>query len=116
VENGLLAMSVKHSCAEELIQYTVAKVPAETLSSRPDATTHAVQIPGFGWHRPRSSGRGRQLRIPERKQVNCYQAFVIASSLWPFRWWNPCRSGWGLATLLARRVKRGRADQRGIGR
>jgi len=85
VENDHLATSVKHSRAEELIQYTVAKVLAEARSSRPDGTTHGVRRPGFGWHRPGSSGRGPHLRIPERKQVNCYQAFIIASSLWPFR-------------------------------
>src|SRR5271156_4373028 len=113
VENGHLATSVKHSRAEELIQYT--KASAEARSSRPDAPTHGVRIPGFGWRRPGASGRGPHLRIPERKQVNCYQAFIIASSLWPFRWWGPCRSGWGPATLSARRVmRRGRADEHGI--
>jgi hypothetical protein len=66
VENSHGATSVKHSRAEELIHYTVAKVPAKARSSRPD---------GGGPHR----------RIPERKQLNCCQAFIIASSLWPFR-------------------------------
>ena len=47
------------------MQYTVAKVAAEARSSRPD-------------------DRGAHRRIPERKQLNCWQAFIIASSLWPF--------------------------------
>ena len=49
--------------------YTGAQAPVEAQSSQ-----------------PLSGGRGPHSRIPERKQVNRLQAFIIASSLWPFRW------------------------------
>ena len=75
-------------------EYTVARIPVEARSSRPDATTRGGRKRGFGWQRLRSSGHHPRLRIPERKQVNRDQAFVIASSLWPFRWGNPRRSGY----------------------
>jgi hypothetical protein len=64
-------------------EHTVVQVPAE---ARPNATTHGVHKFRFGWLRPLFSGRRAHRRIPESKQVNRYQAFIIASSLWPFRW------------------------------
>jgi hypothetical protein len=73
-------------------EYIVVQTPAEARSSRPNAKAGGGRKPGLDWQHPRSSSRGARLRIPERKQVNRYQAFIIASSLWPFRW-NPRRSG-----------------------
>jgi hypothetical protein len=65
---------------------TVVPVRADARSSRPNAMMHGVRKFRFGWLRPLFSGRGAHRSIPERKQVNRYQAFIIASSLWPFRW------------------------------
>ena len=61
--------------ATTLDEYTGAQVPVEAQSSQ-----------------PLSGGRGPHSRIPERKQVNRLQAFIIASSLWPFRWPYPGQS------------------------
>jgi hypothetical protein len=65
---------------------------SSTVGEYTDATTRGGRQPRFQWQRARSSGHGPGLRIPERKQVNHYQAFIVASSLWPFRWWNLRRS------------------------
>ena len=80
--------------ASALGGYTVGWVQVETRSPRPDATARGGRKRGFGWQRLRSSAHRPRPRIPERKQVNCDQAFIIASSLWPFRWCNPRRSGY----------------------
>jgi hypothetical protein len=50
--------------AQKSVEHTIAEPPAEARSSHPDRC---------GLHR----------RIPERKQLNWCQAFIIASSLWP---------------------------------
>ena len=84
--------AMESEMATTLGEYTGVQVPAEAQSSRPDTSTHGVRKLGLGWLRSLSGGRGPHSRIPESKQVNCYQAFIIASSLWPFRRPNPGRS------------------------
>jgi hypothetical protein len=80
------AQTMENEMTSTLGEHTVVQVPAAARSSRPNATTHGVRKFRFGWLRPLLSGRGPHRGIPERKQVNRYQAFIIASSLWPFRW------------------------------
>lgn len=81
MENDYVATSVRDSSAKESVQ------PGrdDARSSQPNGTVHVLRMLGDGLHRPWSSGRGPRRRIPERKQVSCCQAFIIASSLWPFR-------------------------------
>ncbi len=66
MENGHVATSIKCSPAEKSVKHPVAKASGDARSSRPD-------------------GRGPHHRIPERKQLNRCEAFIIARSLWPFR-------------------------------
>jgi hypothetical protein len=65
---------------------------SSTVGEYTDATTHGGSGPRFDWQRRRSSGLRPGARIPESKQLNRYQAFLVASSLSPFRWWKPRRS------------------------
>jgi hypothetical protein len=65
--------------SSRLGEYTVVRAPAEARSSRPDAKTRRRRKSGFDFQRPGSSERGPRLRMPERKQVNRYQAFVEES-------------------------------------
>jgi hypothetical protein len=77
--------AMESEMATTLDEYTGAQVPAEAQSSQHDASTRGVRKLGLGWLRSLSGGRGPHSHIPERKQVNYYQAFIIVSSLWPFR-------------------------------
>jgi hypothetical protein len=61
---------------------------AEARSPRLDAKGGGGRKPGLDSQHPRSSRRGTRLRIPGRNQVNRDQAFIIVSSLWPFRRWR----------------------------
>ncbi len=96
MQTGYAATSVRTSPAGELVEHEVAQAPAHARSSRHGDTTRGVLL-GSGRQQPRPSGHGGHTRIPEREQLNCYQAFIIATSLWPFGWWRPRRSR-GLAT------------------
>jgi hypothetical protein len=90
VQNVYAATSVRTSDVAELVEHQVAQVPAEARSLGYGDTTDG-HLPGVGRQRPRPSGRGGHTRIPESKQLNCYQAFIIATSLWPLRWGRPRR-------------------------
>jgi hypothetical protein len=80
------AQAMEKEMTSTLGGHTVVQVPAEARSSRLNATAHGVRKFRFGWLRPLFSGWGAHRRIPEHKQANHYQAFIIASLLRPFRW------------------------------
>lgn len=64
--------------AQKSAEYPIAELRTKARSSRTDRYT-------------------RHRRIPERKQLNRYQAFIIASSLWSLR----SKSAWVRAGRLA---------------
>lgn len=70
---------------------SVGRAPARQGSSQPDAPSPSVRHPSYAWARHWLHGRRARHTIPERKQLNRYQAYLVARSLCPFEWRNPNR-------------------------